>query len=1030
MCSLPLTLVRARAERGCNALPLLAHAREAACGARGRWHGLKARHLCAEGRVRGAQAASVARPVDLLELGPRREALLEGACGAGHHEVQVREREVAHSLHVAALAAGGALRERAAKRRRDALAWSAELRAGLSMHEVRRGHQAAETGGFRAQGLGARVLHGAELFVECMHKEDAELVCVLLLVRAEQRPETIGLRDARERRLQLARHEDTAIRIGRIEGHQECAQRIRDGGRHVPVLGHARGIIEVVGEEREAAEALHDTVEEAVHVRIDKAAVVGRGMGWRALKRARTRVVRQVRARRSAGTRRRAKEAQGVPGAEHVCAPEKVHDEGEGAYKRRSGDTPVNVDLSSRRLVRVRRRRHAASPSSAAFDARPEISGVVWRSPAAAAAPVELAPARDTGMGLLSLGTPLAWPDARELSEHVRVHGIEQFLAIWRRLRERHGDAPLWGDELEYMVVALDPEQKTARLSLRQGEILQRLAQCRGADVPGASSADLPTFHPEYGRYMIESTPGRPFGVSADELLRVERDMLVRRRLTRERLRPNEVPMTIGSFPRLGVTDTAFTDPPHEAHGTASHSLFLPDEIINTHVRFPTLTANIRQRRGSKVRINVPIFRDSHTPRPFVDPTIPWERDLFAEDSEAREGAAWADHIYMDAMGFGMGCCCLQVTFQAASMDEARKLYDQLVPLTPLFLAASAASPTYRGYLGDVDARWDVISAAVDDRTPVERGEAPLAAAGTPGAHNSNTQARRLRKSRYGSVDSYLGANDAARACNDVPLEVNERVEQRLREAGVDAVLAAHVGHLFVRDPLVIFSENVDLDDTTSVDHFENLQSTNWQTMRFKPPPPGDSIGWRVEFRPMEIQLTDFENAAFSVCIALLTRVILELGVDWYMPISLVDENLQRAQRRDAVHTQRFHFRRGDAPATHEYTLAELFHGTDDLPGLLPLVRRYLDTQPLEAAQRAALDEYLDLVGARADGRLMTNAAYIRQFVRSHAAYRHDSVVSDEINYDLLSTLDAIERGEKEAPGLLPAGFAARRRGI
>lgn len=26
--------------------------------------------------------------------------------------------------------------------------------------------------------------------------------------------------------------------------------------------------------------------------------------------------------------------------------------------------------------------------------------------------------------------------------------------------------------------------------------------------------------------------------------------------------------------------------------------------------------------------------------------------------------AAKKDHIYMDHMGFGMGCCCLQVTFQ------------------------------------------------------------------------------------------------------------------------------------------------------------------------------------------------------------------------------------------------------------------------------------------------------------------------------------------------------------------------------
>jgi len=37
-------------------------------------------------------------------------------------------------------------------------------------------------------------------------------------------------------------------------------------------------------------------------------------------------------------------------------------------------------------------------------------------------------------------------------------------------------------------------------------------------------------------------------------------------------------------------------------------------------------------------------------------------------------------------MGLGMGCCCLQVTFQAQSIDEARLLYDQLTPLTPIMV--------------------------------------------------------------------------------------------------------------------------------------------------------------------------------------------------------------------------------------------------------------------------------------------------------------------------------------------------------
>lgn len=47
----------------------------------------------------------------------------------------------------------------------------------------------------------------------------------------------------------------------------------------------------------------------------------------------------------------------------------------------------------------------------------------------------------------------------------------------------------------------------------------------------------------------------------------------------------------------------------------------------------------------------------------------------------------------MDAMGFGMGCSCLQLTFQACNVNEARKLYDALVPLAPLMVRAQLPLP-------------------------------------------------------------------------------------------------------------------------------------------------------------------------------------------------------------------------------------------------------------------------------------------------------------------------------------------------
>ena len=149
----------------------------------------------------------------------------------------------------------------------------------------------------------------------------------------------------------------------------------------------------------------------------------------------------------------------------------------------------------------------------------------------------------------------------------------------------------------------------------------------------------------------------------------------------------------------------------------------MPDEIANPHIRFPTLAANIRSRRGRKVEINVPIFKDKYTPVPFRDPTVFYDLHMWPEDADVRNGAAKVDHIYMDSMCFGMGSCCLQITFQAKNITEGRKLYDQLSPLGPIMLALTAATPIYKGFLADTDVRWNQISRAVDDRTREDLGE-------------------------------------------------------------------------------------------------------------------------------------------------------------------------------------------------------------------------------------------------------------------------------------------------------------------
>jgi len=184
-------------------------------------------------------------------------------------------------------------------------------------------------------------------------------------------------------------------------------------------------------------------------------------------------------------------------------------------------------------------------------------------------------------------------------------------------------------------------------------------------------------------------------------------------------------------------------------------------------------------------------------------------------------------------------------------------------------LAISAASPIFRGVLADVDTTWAVLSAAVDCRTDEERGEM-----------NLKNDRKIIPKSRWASVSSYLC--DENQKYNDMKLVVDEASEKTLRDAGMDPIMATYFAHLWIRDPITLWRERVELDDEKESDHFQSdhfqhFQSTNYQSLRFKPPPPNSSIGWRVEFRPMEVQFTEYENAAFTIFMVLITRVLLRL---------------------------------------------------------------------------------------------------------------------------------------------------------
>lgn len=88
-------------------------------------------------------------------------------------------------------------------------------------------------------------------------------------------------------------------------------------------------------------------------------------------------------------------------------------------------------------------------------------------------------------MGLLTEGSPLSWEETKALAEHVRKHGVNQFINLYKRLRDRQGDTLMWGDEVEYIIVKFDDENKRVTVSLRSPEILAELNEKEIADPLG-----------------------------------------------------------------------------------------------------------------------------------------------------------------------------------------------------------------------------------------------------------------------------------------------------------------------------------------------------------------------------------------------------------------------------------------------------------------------------------------------------------------------------------------------------------------
>ncbi|ETN36946.1 uncharacterized protein HMPREF1541_07933 [Cyphellophora europaea CBS 101466] len=557
----------------------------------------------------------------------------------------------------------------------------------------------------------------------------------------------------------------------------------------------------------------------------------------------------------------------------------------------------------------------------------------------------------------------------------IRELATRQLLHAWERQKDRHGDPFLWGDEIECLLLHLEHDGRSVSLEQAPWQQLERVQ---------SKHHDDPSLQPELGAFMLETTPSRPFGSEVTDVLKWQDDLAKRRRLVDAALPQNSRLVTLPYYPRYGAEEGSRRRPysPAVEKNPVTWSSLVTDEHIASNARYLSILGNIVQKRGKKVEIHIPLYRDVRTPWPWKD----------AKDARVRKNS-----IFMDSTLFGATGCSLQVTMQAKNLNEARRLHDGLVPLAPVMLALTAGTPVFRGLLADTDTRWACFEQSVDDRSPEE------------------VESGKPARSRVSSCTTYISQEaNQYEHCHIQDLEHDPKVKKALQDGGMDELMAIHFAYLLARDPLFASSQDLKSADISRTTMCDGLLAGMYQTIRLKPA-ENEGAGWRVEFRPMESQVTDFENAAFCVFVILIARMIIESGHQFYVPLPDVEKGMVTACQRNAATEGRFTFRCNSIaePTSRPglLTANEIICGKQGgFEGLMKLLSRGEASQHFSTEQWAQIEIYLRLVMQRTTGAAPTTAAWIRSLIDKHEAYKQDSVVPDRVVYDLVQ--ECIRRNE------------------
>ncbi|EOB13169.1 Glutamate-cysteine ligase, partial [Nosema bombycis CQ1] len=305
----------------------------------------------------------------------------------------------------------------------------------------------------------------------------------------------------------------------------------------------------------------------------------------------------------------------------------------------------------------------------------------------------------------------------------------------------------------------------------------------------------------EYARYMVETSTLIPFNENSIDT--VEENILMRINEIHKSLPENVDLIMIPCFFNLKFKNFYDTVPLVD---DVTYSLNFPFNGITRHKRFVSFTENIRNRRGRKIEGYVEIMRDKKT----------------KEKS-----------ILIDSMGQGMGCCGLQITIQGKTIKDTKYLYDMMGVFAPLGLRLSRGTPLASGRLLKSETRWEMLEMSVDCRKDHERdkddGEGSSKVEGEnkdegkdedngkdvnsskkikntlPSSPPSNLY---IPKSRFSPIDYFISDHQNFNLdYNDIYAPLNKKAYSKLRKEKVDKKISKHVSSLFVRDPMVSYSD-------------------------------------------------------------------------------------------------------------------------------------------------------------------------------------------------------------------------------